>query len=95
MEGGEVRFRIRGRVWGFVRRKLPSGTFGLCDPPAKPGKRISIDNRLRGRLEMDTTIHELLHAACWDLSEEAVDETATDISRALWRIGYRKVDLDD
>jgi len=35
-------------------------------------------------------IHEILHAALWDLDEEAVHDTANAISAALWRLGYRR-----
>jgi hypothetical protein len=31
----------------------------------------------------------MLHACHWDLDESAIEETATDIARALHRIGYR------
>jgi len=31
---------------------------------------------------------ESLHA-CTELDEDAVDETAADISRLLWRLGWR------
>jgi hypothetical protein len=34
-------------------------------------------------------IHELLHAAHWDLDELAVEETAEDLARVLWKLGYR------
>lgn len=39
---------------------------------------------------LDTTIHESLHACLWRLSEEDVTQTATDIARLLWRMGYRR-----
>jgi hypothetical protein len=39
---------------------------------------------------MDSIIHEVLHAALWDLDEEAVHTTANAISEALWKLGYRK-----
>jgi hypothetical protein len=42
---------------------------------------------------MDSLIHEILHAALWDLDEEAVTETANAISAALWRVGYRRPEL--
>ena len=40
---------------------------------------------------LDTTIHEALHACDWDASESKVKKTATDISRFLWRLGYRRL----
>lgn len=79
-------------MWEFIRRKL-RGYRGHCDPPAWSGKTIVVDSRLAGEEELEVTIHEALHAASWDLAEECVVETANDIARLLWRLGYRKVDL--
>lgn len=38
---------------------------------------------------MDTIIHEALHCIRPELDEQAVADTATDIARLLWRLGYR------
>lgn len=88
---------IGNKRWKFVRRpikaKSESGhpVFGLCDPPDAPNKTITVEKRLRGKLEMDTTIHEVVHAALWEvLAEEFVERMATDITNVLWRMGYRK-----
>ena len=62
----------------------------MCDPPNEPGKRIRIRQGLKGERELDTLIHELMHAAHWDLDEQAVNDTAEDIARVLWRLGYRR-----
>ncbi len=40
-------------------------------------------------LDLNVCIHELLHG-CTELDEYCVDETATDIARVLWRLGWRK-----
>ena len=39
---------------------------------------------------LDTIVHESLHACNWDASEMRVHKTARDISRFLWRLGYRR-----
>ena len=65
---------------------------GDCDAPGVPGKQIRIRQSLRGRLKLDTIIHELLHAALWEVREEWVDRTATDIARILTDLGYIHVD---
>lgn len=62
---------------------------GDCDAPDVPGKKIRVDSRTRGRARLETYIHEMLHASCWVLTDEAVEQTAHDIARALWRLGYR------
>lgn len=84
-----MRIRLRGQVWDLVRCKLPDGTDGLCEPPGRPGKRIKIRKDMGAKDELETLIHEMLHACYWDLDEKAVEEAARDIARALWRLGYR------
>ena len=56
---------------------------GLCDPPGVKQKKIYIRNGLPLGLLVDTLTHEMLHACLWCLSEDTVEEVATDISRAL------------
>jgi hypothetical protein len=81
---------IRGRRWRLKYKRLPRDEFGRCDAPDTPEKCIFIRKGIKGRQELDTLIHEMLHAALWDLDETAVNDTARDIAVALWRIGYRK-----
>lgn len=82
---------IRGRRWRLVRRRLKNqGIDGLCDSPAEPDREILVDATLTGERELDVFVHEMLHAAFWDLDEAAIADTATDIARALWRLGYRR-----
>lgn len=69
--------------------RIGSKFLGHCDPPGIEPRKIKIRKSLKGRERLDTIIHELLHAAQWDLSEDAVEETATDIANALWQLGYR------
>jgi hypothetical protein len=38
---------------------------------------------------LNITIHEALHACEWNSSEKKVDRVASDVSRLLWRLGYR------
>lgn len=83
-----MKLKVRGKVWSFERARLKDAD-GLCDSPDTPGKRIRVDSRLHGERELEVIIHEIMHAAHWDLAEEAVDEASRDIARALWRLGYR------
>ena len=39
---------------------------------------------------LETQIHEGLHACLPDLDEAAVDATARDVARFLWRDGWRR-----
>ena len=65
---------------------------GCCDYPhgGKPTIRICADLKFRKGLE--TAIHESLHASCWAKSEEKVTQTAKDVARFLWRLGFRLKD---
>ena len=82
-----MRIKLRGRWWRLVREKLPPQIDGLCDPN---NRTLTIRPKLSGERELDVAIHEMLHACHDDLAEEAVTETASDIARCLWRLGYRK-----
>ena len=52
---------------------------------------IGIKDGLTEFEELDTTIHEGLHASYPDLSEEAIDEAATDLARLLLARGFGRV----
>lgn len=62
---------------------------GECDAPDVKNKSIKILSSLKGEHRLDTILHELLHACMWSFDEEFIDEIARDISRVLWRLGYR------
>lgn len=85
-----LRIKILGRVWQLQSTpRLGNGVNGKCDPPGQKGKQILIRSTLRGELLLETLIHEITHAADWNLAEEFVEEFAADLARTLWRIGYR------
>ena len=63
---------------------------GSCDPLTQTAKTIWIDSRLTGEELVEVAIHEAIHAACWDLDETAVMESARDIARMLTRLGLLK-----
>lgn len=56
-------------------------------------KKILIDERLAGRALLNTEIHEYLHAANPTMSEEHVTQQGDDLSRILWALGYRRVEV--
>lgn len=65
------------------------GLDGFTDTDNSYG--LVISRNLKEKVGLETTIHEALHACCWSTPEEKVDKIAYDISRFLWRLGYRKV----
>lgn len=50
---------------------------------------LVVNRDLNARIGLETTIHEALHACNWHAREELVEETAYDIARFLWRLGFR------
>lgn len=86
-----MKVTIRGKSWDFrFVKRLAKDTLGHCDHPEKQAKTIRVLNSLKGEERLDTVIHEALHAAHWDLAEDAVNQTATDLAKLLWRLGYRR-----
>lgn len=61
--------------------------WGQCN---RDTRTIQVRQSAKGLAELDTYVHEFLHACFWDLDEEAVTESADAISRFLWRKGYRR-----
>lgn len=78
---------IRGKRYKIVAKRLPIGIGGQCDSPATKGREIRIRKRLGIEMLLENLIHETLHAAAWDLDEEAVVETAEAIAKVLLRAG--------
>ena len=80
---------FRGRRWLITWRKPGRDFDGHCEPPNQHGKHICIGPRLDEKDLLETIIHEGLHASYWELTEDAVDEAARDITKVLWRMGWR------
>jgi len=56
---------------------------GLCDSPTIKDKKIHIRNGLPPQMLIDTLVHESIHACLWCLSEDTVEQVATDITNLL------------
>lgn len=65
---------------------------GACDHPEVSDKELLFRTTLGEdpKNELETYIHECLHACHFDHSEDCVHEAARDISKFLWRLGYRR-----
>ena len=87
-----MRIIIRKETWSIVS-EVQDGEFGFCDRDGERGKpmTIGIKDGLSELDELDTTIHEALHASYPDLSEDAIGETATDLARLLLARGFGRV----
>lgn len=79
--------KIRGKR--FSVKNVPA-IRGQCDHPRSTNKTINIpvDGDTLG--ELVVIIHELLHAAFWDIDEEVIDDVGHDIGVALWKLKWRK-----
>ena len=75
------RFHVRKRASVLVLNGIEMD--GTCDPADRNPRFILIKEGLTKERELDVFIHEMLHAAFWDLDETAVADAATDIARAL------------
>ena len=67
--------------------------FGIWNKgkPGEPG-RIVIDPRQTRYELMDTIIHECLHEAQPEITEDGIVRISKLISRVLWKEGYRQSD---
>lgn len=84
-----MRCKLGGKMWNFKFATMTD--FGDCtDPGRADGRLIRVRVKQSERDMMDTIIHEALHA-CTPLDEQSVASTATDITRLLWRLGYRRI----
>lgn len=84
-----MKIRIRDKQW-TVRRTALKNVRGLCDHPEEPGRTIRVARHLKDAEELEVLLHEMLHAAFWDLDESVVESVADDLGAALWKYGYRK-----
>ena len=88
-KGQVMKAIIRKQTW-TIRDDTRPDEFGYCDLEGDRGqpRTIGIRPGLDEGQEMDTTLHECIHAALPDLSEEAVTEIATDCARVLLARGF-------
>ena len=84
-----MRITLRGRRYRLEEvARLPGDRFGDCTSPLLPHRLIRVRRSLKGQRRLEVILHEALHACLWDLDEEAIEETAHDLARLLWRLGY-------
>ena len=79
--------KVRGKKWAL--RFVPNlgDSAGQCDY-TQGVIRIALGQKPQD--ELDTLIHEILHAAYPDICESGIAEGAEGVAEALWRLGYRR-----
>lgn len=65
---------------------------GLWEEPSANTTKITIDERLKGFQRLLIIMHEGLHEACKDFTEEKVLEVSEVLASIVWRCDYRHVD---
>jgi len=75
--------RIKFKRAKLGRQKL----WGLAD-----SYPLLIDDRCKGKKELEIYIHESLHYLFPELSEEKVEQKSILLTNTLWHEGYRKTD---
>lgn len=91
----DISATIRGKRYKICHKiNTTNDTRGMCDNPSSKNKAITIFmNKLEdGSLEqLEVYLHEMLHAAFWDIEEDGIYNAADDIAKILWKLGYRKI----
>lgn len=64
---------------------------GDCDPPTKKNKAVRLNKEIDGQDLMEAVLHECGHGRWWDMDEDAIAGFAEDMTRLLYRLGYRRV----
>lgn len=82
---GGKRYRVR------AQSAIRTPDLGECDFDRK---HIAIPHDGDTVEELDTIIHEAIHASLPCIAEHEVTVTANDIARLLWRLGWRRDDCD-
>ncbi|MGH7127568.1 MAG: hypothetical protein ACREIV_03300 [Planctomycetaceae bacterium] len=81
------RAEIRGETWTLRDARRDMREYGDCSYATKT---IRIRRGQDEQSELDTTIHEVLHALLPDFCEESVREGAADLAAILWDMGWRR-----
>ena len=83
--GTRKRWKI---VWLPPGHGMLEGGRGLCESPDLKGKRIFLAMNQEPHMLFDTLVHEMAHAAGWNLAEQWVHQFAEDVTSNMQRLGY-------
>lgn len=67
-------------------------SLGLWEKINETTSMIAIDERLKGFQRLLIVVHEALHEACRDWTEEKVVSVSEFLASVLWKCDYRHVD---
>lgn len=86
-------FTFLGKRWRFRwvgRKEICRDRFGECDAPSTKGKEIRVRENQSEKDELETLIHEGLHACDWHKDEEWISDAARDLARFVYAQGWRR-----
>lgn len=72
--------------------KRVKNRLGLCESPDTKDKILEIPVG-HSLTSFEVQIHEAIHACLYDLDEPTVEEISTNISKYLWKLGWRNVSV--
>lgn len=80
-------FQIDGSKWLWRYSPLKGTADGWTEFEKR---KVLIHSQLLGRKRLEIELHEGLHASFGPMiSEESVTQTARDLAKILWLLGYR------
>lgn len=88
-----MKVKLAGKQYEIVFRRSIDAceSRGQCDSPKLKNPKVYIQEGQTELDELDTLIHEMIHACSHEwLAEDWVNKTATDVARALYKLGWRK-----
>lgn len=86
---------INGKYWTLTTASLRGVDGWAENDPKTPRKHIWIADTTKGRDLLDVIIHELLHCAIPQWTEDAILQLASELTKILWDLGYRSAELGD
>ena len=86
---------LKWRIQWSGKNMTKDGRLGECDDPTVKNRAIRIKPNLAPFLELDVLLHEMDHASDFKKGEDYVNQHATEKSKVLWRLGYRRLDQEE
>lgn len=83
-------FTLMGEKWEFRYLPTLNTLHAYCDHDKKQVVIAKDSTKDDPELFMDCVIHECLHGACPQLSEDFVNEFASDVAKVLIRMGFQQ-----
>lgn len=87
-----MRVKLGGKWW-VLRASGNLKDYGRMDDPGRAeGRVIRVASWQSEEELLDTVLHELIHCCRPELEESTVTEMAREMSRVVWRLGYRRAE---